>query len=475
MNPVKSTDKTEEGARMTAAYEQAVQFNYDTEEKKILVRYISMIKGLAGMLNDMQARAQSYLNAYIYAEIQAFTKNQLSDYTASALKKKKNTATNLKNIKEGLLDTETDSKTNAAASAERVSPISVAQLFFARATLDLMFNEKSKGMKGGMMKEKNFKEKDVAELQKFCDESFYYPKMMALADTIRSCSDLSNLWFKEFFLELTKQVQFPTSTSLPWILTEYLMETSQTDELQDLLIPMDLYNDAAFKTLYRLKSQIIYNEIEAEVNLCFDQIMFKMGRNLFRHYKKIAAIKLLDSETKVTLQSTKSFWNQEGIHPNGYENILKQRDFKVVPNLMQLLGRSVNINKILSEMVNLYLRHSIDVAISRFESSDLSFILEMESLLQVNLLTHTMLSKFLQLERFEDLLREVDEGIHSGEFNGRIVTHAVHELVSDVVPNYNFNNSTLRFIRSSVFYAEPIQRPNFPNAKLMYLYGTKVA
>jgi cytoplasmic FMR1 interacting protein len=95
-------------------------------------------------------------------------------------------------------------------------------------------------------------------------------------------------------------------------------------------------------------------------------------------------------------------------------------------------------------MVNLYLRHSIDVAISRFESSDLSFIMEMESLLQVNMLTHAMLSKVLHLERFEDLLREVDESIHSGECNGRIITHAVQELVTDVVPNYNLNNSTSR-------------------------------
>jgi cytoplasmic FMR1 interacting protein len=330
LNPARSTEKKEETARVTAAYEQAVQFNYDTEEKKILVRYISMIKGLAALLNDMQTKAQQFIDSHMYHEVQAFTKTQLSEYTAHAIKKKKNTATNLKNIKEGLLDTETDRKTNAATTSERISPFSIAQLFFARSTLDLLFNEKSKGMKGGMFQEKNFKEKEVAELQKFCNDSFYYPSMLALADTIRSCSDLSNLWFKEFFLELTKQVQFPTSTSLPWILTEYLMESSHTDELQDLLIPMDLYNDAAFKTLYRLKSRFIFDEIEAEVNLCFDQIMFKMGRNLFRHYKKIAAIKLLDSETKVSLQSAKSFWNQEGIHPNGYENILKQRDFKVI-------------------------------------------------------------------------------------------------------------------------------------------------
>jgi cytoplasmic FMR1 interacting protein len=194
--------------------------------------------------------------------------------------------------------------------------------------------------------------------------------------------------------------------------------------------------------------------------------MFKLGRNLFRHYKKLAAIRMLESENKVGLQSTRSFWNQESIHPNGYVNILKQRDFK-------LLGRSIDINIILAQMVNQYLRHSIDVAISRFESSDLTYILEMDSLIQNCRITHEMLSEYLVLEKFDDLFKELNECVAPCENNGRIVSHAVQELVSDVVTNYCFNNVTSRFLRSAVFYAEPIQRPNFPNAKLMYLYGTK--
>lgn len=82
------------------------------------------------------------------------------------------------------------------------------------------------------MKEKNFKEPQVAELQKFFDISFFYPQMMELNTTIKECADLSNLWFKEFYLELTKQVQFHTRTSLPWILAEHALDTISTDVLQ---------------------------------------------------------------------------------------------------------------------------------------------------------------------------------------------------------------------------------------------------
>lgn len=207
--------------------------------------------------------------------------------------------------------------------------------------------------------------------------------------------------------------------------------------LRDLFIPFDLYNDAAFKTLHYLKSRFIYNEIEAEVNLCFDQFMFKLAKNIFRHYKKLAAIQKLDSERKVAMQGSKSFWTQEGIQPNGYENVMAQRDIK-------LLGRSIDINKILSQMINEYMRHSLDTTITRFEGSDLLFVMELESLIETTRLSHLMLSKFLQLERFDDLLNEVNECIVPGENNGRILTHLVDECIGDIVPNFCFNNVTSR-------------------------------
>ena len=40
-----------------------------------------------------------------------------------------------------------------------------------------------------------------------------------------ACSDLSELWYKEFYLELSKEIQFPIEMSLPWILTEHILDT----------------------------------------------------------------------------------------------------------------------------------------------------------------------------------------------------------------------------------------------------------
>lgn len=47
--------------------------------------------------------------------------------------------------------------------------------------------------------------------------------------TLRECCDLSQLWFREFFLELTMgdRIQFPIEMSLPWILTDHILENKE--------------------------------------------------------------------------------------------------------------------------------------------------------------------------------------------------------------------------------------------------------
>lgn len=467
MNPNQSSavvsDPDNQAAALTAVYEQAVQFNYSPEEKAALLQYISMIKNLAGSLQAVSPNLQPLVNTHVYNYLQDFTRNQITDYLGQAIKKKKPIAVNLKNVRDALFDLESEK----SGARSRKDPISHSQLYFARTMLDFMFNEKSKNMKGGLMKEKNFKDAQIAELQKFFDDSFHFTLMTDLNNTIRDAADLSNLWFKEFYLELTKQVQFRISTSLPWILAEFAIDTQDTITLQDVFYPLDLYNEAAYKTLYCLQSRYIFNEIEAEVNLCFDQMMFKLGKNIYSHYKKIASIRLLKSDNKLAMIKGKGGGSLlGGFDSNAFVSILSQK-------IITLIGRSVNINKILSQIMNQYLRTSIDVAISRYEASDLTYIMELESLLETSRNTHKLLSKHLELENFSDILKEVDECINPGENNGRIISHTLEEVIKDVVSNLRFNSVTSRFLKGDVFYADIVQRPKFPNARVMYLYGTK--
>jgi len=56
-----------------------------------------------------------------------------------------------------------------------------------------------------------------------------------------------------------------------------------------VLYPLDLYNDSAHYALTVFRKQFLYDEVEAEVNLCFDQFVYKLSEQMFIYYKQLAA------------------------------------------------------------------------------------------------------------------------------------------------------------------------------------------
>ena len=55
----------------------------------VLLQYISMIKSLAGSLQSLASNLQSFTRRHIYFYLQDFAKNQVADYLAQSVKKKK--------------------------------------------------------------------------------------------------------------------------------------------------------------------------------------------------------------------------------------------------------------------------------------------------------------------------------------------------------------------------------------------------
>ena len=91
------------------------------------------------------------------------------------------------------------------------------------------------------------------------------------SETLSECCDLSQLWFREFYLELTmgKRIQFPIEMSLPWILTDHILETKQPGMMEFILQPLDLYSDSGHFALTKFRKQFLYDEIEAEGTVLF--------------------------------------------------------------------------------------------------------------------------------------------------------------------------------------------------------------
>ena len=106
------------------------------------------------------------------------------------------------------------------------------------------------------------------------------------------------MWYREFYLEMTmgKKIQFPIEMSMPWILTSHILETRDQSLMEFVFYPLDLYNDAAMNALTVFRKRHLYDEVEAEVNLCFDQFVYILSEQIFRAYKQTAACIMLEKK-----------------------------------------------------------------------------------------------------------------------------------------------------------------------------------
>lgn len=128
------------------------------------------------------------------------------------------------------------------------------------------------------------------------------------------------------------------------------------------------------------------------------------------------------------------------------------------------------------------MRQSLDVAIGRYEMGDLTSIVELESLIECSRLTHKLLSEYVLLDNFDDILNESNEQVSLIAYNGRIVTHTVQQLLNDFLPQYGYNSTSKRlgvYQFLNCYISRFIRRVGEEKAKPqqkvspMYLYGCR--
>ncbi|XP_051985982.1 cytoplasmic FMR1-interacting protein 1 homolog [Xyrauchen texanus] len=458
-------------------YERATRYNYTSEEKFALVEVIAMIKGLQVLMGRMESVFNHAIRHTIYSALQDFAQVTLREPLRQAVKKKKNVIQSvLQAIRKTICDWETgrEPHNDPALRGEKdpkggfdikvprraVGPSST-QLYMVRTMLESLIADKS-GAKKTLRS--SLEGPTILDIEKFHRESFFYTHLLNFSETLQQCCDLSQLWFREFFLELTmgRRIQFPIEMSVPWILTDHILETKEASMMEYVLYSLDLYNDSAHYALTKFKKQFLYDEIEAEVNLCFDQFVYKLADQIFAYYKILAGSLLLDKRLRAECKNQGA--NIPWPSSNRYETLLKQRH-------VQLLGRSIDLNRLITQRVSSALYKSLELAINRFESEDLTSIVELEGLLDINRLTHKLLSMYLTLDSMDAMFREANHNVSAPY--GRITLHVFWELNYDFLPNYCYNGSTNRFVRTVLQFSQEFQRDKPPNAQPHYLYGSK--
>jgi len=459
-------------------YERATRYNYSSDEKFALIEIIAMIKGLQVLMARMETVFTDSIRRSIYAELQDFVQLELREPLRKAIRNKKDLIRSIiMSVRETCAEwqrgiephddpalkgkKDPDTGFDIKVPRRNVGPSST-QLYMVRTMLESLTADKA-GAKRTLRKDI-----DGAILMKIDDfhkHSFFWNYLLNFSKTLQDCCDLSQLWYREFYLEMTmgKRIQFPIEMSMPWILTDHILSTKDSSYMESVLYPLDLYNDSAFYALTVFKKQFLYDEVEAEVNLCFDQFVYKLSDQVYSYYKHLAGIILLDKRFRQECQALGTYITSPP--PNRYETLLKQRH-------VQLLGRSVDLNRLICQRINNSLQKSLDLAISRFEGGDITGIVELEALVKVNRLTHKLLSKHLALDDYEDMYREANHNVLAPY--GRVTLHVFWELNYDFLPHYCYNAATNRFVKCrDIQFSQPVQRERAPQLGHHYLWGSK--
>ncbi|XGW28728.1 hypothetical protein V3C99_008485 [Haemonchus contortus] len=468
-------------------YERATRYNYSAAEKTALIQTIAMIKGLQSLLGRIESSLSNAIRRHIYAELQGFVQHAFNEPIQKAVKGKKDLlASILQSVRDTCIDAYTSASesrpsmeklkkrqgkesTNSSNSdlrvARRASPPtpSSTQLYMARTQLESLISERASGGKRVLRKELDAK--TIERISVFLRKSTHWPALFRLSDSLTEAAELSQLWFREFYLEMTmgQRIQFPIEMSIPWILTDHILTNPDSSLVEGALYQLDLYNDAANYSLFNFRKRFLFDEVEAEVNLCFDQFIYKLSDMVFTHFKQLASCMMLDKRFKLDCQ-------RAGVTirtpPAGrFDSILRQRH-------VQLLGRSIDLNRLVSQRISIALLKALDTAIWMFESAELSTIVELDFLIETNRLCHSLLrERLFSVPDFNDLLLEANHNVSAP--HGRITLHVFWELNYDFVPNFFYNGSTHRFVRAKEVFRKTPSRERKPQVSFIYLWGSK--
>nr|XP_012462967.1 unnamed protein product [Gossypium raimondii] len=460
-------------------YEKVVRYNYSAEERKALVELVSYIKSVGSTMQRSDTLIADALWETIHAEVQDFVQNTLATMLRTTFKKKKDLSRILSDMRTLSADwmANTNKPDSEFQSLQHGGDESRGNFFYPRPVaptaaqvhcLQFLIYEVVSGgnlrKPGGLFGNSGSEipVNDLKQLETFFYKLSFFLHILDYSATIATLTDLGFLWFREFYLESSRVIQFPIECSLPWMLVDHVLESQSAGLLESVLMPFDIYNDSAQHALVVLKQRFLYDEIEAEVDHCFDIFVTKLCEAIFTYYKSWSASELLDPSFLFALDNGEKY----SIQPMRFTSLLKMTRVK-------LLGRTIDLRSLIAERMNKVFRENLEFLFDRFESQDLCAIVELEKLIDILKHSHELLSKDLSIDPFSLMLNEMQENISLVSFSSRLASQIWSEMQSDFLPNFILCNTTQRFIRSSKVPLVPVQKPSVPHAKPNFYCGTQ--
>ncbi len=480
-------------------YDLAIRSNYSPEELSCMLDIIFMIKSLTNTILQHEARYAPFIRFYCHRNVQILVqgvfvpllhrldKRNKKDMLSTLLDMRSIAVDWMNGVDGGQQeDYKTYTRKLGAVTPKhtpRVVSSNATQLHILRSCVKFLCSDHSdfKKTAGSVMEKVDLETEDITELEKFYNNSYYYPYILASRETLNNLHNLHELWCREYYIDLCNVVQFPIDLSIPWMLIdhaynschdaingsdEYDSSSDYTPLLEKIFYVIDVYNDSCKYALYQNKKQYLFNELEAECGLVVDQIVYLLSDLIYTYYRHLSASELLDLSYKNELEELKGFPYLKVDIGKRFNVILNQRH-------IQVLGRTIDLNYLITQQMNGKFQNDIELALKRFESSDATGIIPLSQLLQVIQKTHQYLHQYLHgLESYEQMFTEINAYFAPTCFRSRISSHMIKSLLGDIFPNYSYNGYTKRFVRSAV-EIRPIKYKAAPKAtKISGLFGS---
>ncbi|KAL6902344.1 hypothetical protein ACP4OV_005220 [Aristida adscensionis] len=459
-------------------YEKVVRWNYTPEERRALLELIGYIKSIGLMMQRCDTLVSEALWETIHMEVQDFVQDKLDTMLRTTFRKKKDlsrilsdmrtlsadwmASTNKADPEQHSLHQETEETRQNTFYPRPVAP-TAAQIHCLQFLICELVSGGNLRKPGGLFGNSGsgIPVEDLKQLETFFYKLSFFLHILDYTATIGTLTDLGFLWFREFYLESSRVIQFPIECSLPWMLVDHVIESQDAGLLESILIPFDLYNDSAQHALTCLKQRFLYDEIEAEVDLCFDLLAQKLNEIIFTYYKSCAASTLLDSSFTYACDDGDKYF----VKPLRFDAIFKLRRVMV-------LGRTIDLRSLVTQRMNKLFRENIDFLLERFENGDLCGVVELQQLLDILELTHQSISRFLELDSYSLMLSEMQENLSLVSYSSRISSQIWNEMQTDFLPNFILCNTTQRFVRSIKGTHHSSQRSNAYTGKPYFYCGS---
>ncbi|KAH9614330.1 hypothetical protein KSS87_011253 [Heliosperma pusillum] len=476
-----------------------------TEERRALVELIGYVKSIGSMMQKYDTLVADALWETIHAEVQDFVQNTLATMLRTSFRRKKDLSRNyylrilsdmrtlsadwMANTSKQEGDLQTSHQEFEDSRGSHLYPRPVAPTP-AQVKLGIFFDHQSEMVathrmegvhclqfliyevvSGGNLRRprglfnnngSEIPAEDLKQLETFFYKLGFFLHILDYKVTIASLTDLGFLWFREFYLETSRVIQFPIECSLPWMLIDYVLESQNVGLLESVLMPFDIYNDAAQQALTVLKQRFLYDEIEAEVDHCFDIFVSKLCESIFTYYKSWASRDLLDPSFLFAVDNGEKY----AVQPMRFSALFQMTRVK-------LLGRSINLRCLMSQHMNKIFRENLEFLFDRFESQDICAIVELENLINILKHAHKLLSQDLAIDSFNLIFSEMQENISIVSYSSRLAYQIWIEMQNDFLPNFILCNTTQRFVRSPKLTNVPIQKPSMPYAKPNFYCGNQ--